>query len=267
MAASLLIAASTPNAAAGVANGGTKLSGPNVVRYAAPGDGPTIVIQGIRLGDGCLFRLAGTTATSDPHSRYEEAAFDPTTCESEIRVVQADYRDTSAGASDSDGGGVNGGNSAPVLAGAALSTSTALCSNPNADKTHYYADSACIHSWFSDPANFHVNDLTNEVQWNPSGGCANSGAAYASWYAQWLSATGWYLVSNQFSPSFSCSGVTSLSYTKFWNGSFCGPSLPTDTWYWPQTITGLANGSYTWSTQWYKDGVCSILLSFGYQPG
>lgn len=237
------------------------LSGPNVVRYAIVTTGPTFIVQGAALPNGgCRFSLQGNGLAGDPGARLDEVALDPTTCQAEIQETALVALSSPSTEGSSAGGGTArgrvgvGGSVGPYYGGGAT------CANPYADN-HYYPREACIHSWFEDPVHLHVNDLTNEVQWTPGNGCANNGPSYASWYAQYFSPTGWYILSNQFQPAFSCSSVTSKSTTVFANTVFCVGSLTTD-WYAPQLIQGFANGTYTWSVQWYQTGVCSYLLSF-----
>jgi hypothetical protein len=164
-----------------------------------------------------------------------------------------------AAAQDAGGGQGNLGPEAPTPAAGA----GASCKNPSASG-RYFPDSACIDSWLEDPVGIHVNELANEVQWTPGSGCANHGAAYASWYAQWVP-DGWYPTNNNFYPSFSCSAVVSKSYVIFVNYVFCA-GLYTYTDYYPQVIQGFANGGYSWSVSWAKLGACAGLLSWHAAP-
>jgi hypothetical protein len=253
-AASLVIA----SPAVSLADPSSILSGPNVIRYA-PTTTTSFILNGISVAaGGCSFTLKGSQGPDGVLTAQQELAYDPSTCRAEIGPA-VDATPPGGSADQSVAGGGEGQQlsepgASPDYGGGAR------CTNPYADN-HYYPYEACIHSWFADPPGFHVNDLTNEVQWTPAGGCASSGRTYASWYAQWLVATGWYLAGNTFAPSYLCAGVTSKSVTAYANTAFCSGFLTTTT-YNPQLVEGFASGAYTWSVSWTKSGVCSFLLGF-----
>lgn len=251
--ASLLLASPAVRAV----DSSSRLGGPNVIRYA-PTTAGSFILRGTSLAaGGCTFTLQGSGGPNGVLTGQRELAYNPSTCRTEIGPEAA--ASTPGAAGQSIAGGSEGRNLAESGAGPDYGGG-AHCTNPNADN-HYYPYEACIHSWFQDPLGLHVNDLTNEVQWTPSGSCASSGRTYASWYAQWLGATGWYLAANTFQPSFTCAGVISKSVTTFFNTAFCSGLLTTTT-YNPQMVEGFANGTYTWSVTWAKTGPCSLLLGF-----
>lgn len=242
----------------------TGVDSDEVVRYADPNpDASQITLHGRRIGpDSCEFSLEGTGAgarESQGAVRYDEIEYDPANCVSVIDVSSAD-----SGSADTQYGESIGGASAlagPTTASSDTGAASLLCENPYKDTSRTYTAAACIHSWFEDPPRIHVNDLTNYVQWNPSGGCATAGASHASYYIKYLTSTGWSVNSNKFSPSFSCSGVVSHNETVFQNTAFCAGVFPVLTGY-NQKITGRGNGTYSWSVTWAKNGLCSGLLSF-----
>lgn len=248
---------------------GSESTGARIVSYAEPDPSARhLELQGVRVGDdGCEFSLSGVRGASDPSrwTRYSEISYDPSRCTSIIELTnprQAARDETPTEDREASGGTKSATRSAaPGTRSESTSQAAPLCENPYRDTTHTYTRDACIHSWFEDPPGIHVNDLTNEVQWNASGGCAHAGWSAASYYAQWLGATGWRMLENSFMPSFSCSGVTSHNETIFSNTTFCAGVFAVFTGY-NQKITGLGSGGYSWNVRWAKNGVCSGLLSF-----
>lgn len=247
-----------------------------LIRYSAQNpNADHMVLTGKKTSSGgCLFRLSGNTLTP---SLYTETAYNPDTCQSFIDATQAGPAlsapaATSATGQDSSATSTGQGDAStgadPSFAGA-LAAAQATCTDPHRDTHHSYSHSACIHSWFHDPPGIHVNDVTNEVQWNPGSGCATHGASYASGYLQWFTTSGWQLYHNHFLDSFNCSGVTSdyidpsrsdNAGAAFVNGIFCSATV-TYTYYASQ-ITGFSNGTYAWQVDWSKTGLCQNLLTF-----
>lgn len=239
------------------------LSGPDVIQYKTA-VGPTEILTGTPLpGGGCAFSLEIAVPLGESAPGGAEVAYNPRTCQSEIEFESGVSRAEPGAGSGSSGGGKagpgrpNSSGITPQYGGGAT------CSNPYASPG-YYPREACLHTWMQDPPGIHVTDLTTEVQWTPSGGCATAGAEYASYYEQHFVPTGWYLISSSFVPSFSCTNVVSAAAAAWQNNLFCAntPTGVTIT----QTIRGLANGTYNWSANWTKSGVCSYLLSFQYDP-
>ncbi|MCA1709106.1 MAG: hypothetical protein LC808_39835 [Actinobacteria bacterium] len=137
--------------------------------------------------------------------------------------------------------------------------------NTYQDNSQYYHNYACNHVWFEDPVGWHVNDVANEVQWNPTiGSCAygaGTGPAYGSsiWY--WLTATGWYVKGQpQFTTSYTCSGVTSTTTSTFENDKFCALQT-THTYYNGNSVTGDQYGGFQTGGTYNKDGGCNDWLS------
>lgn len=121
---------------------------------------------------------------------------------------------------------------------------------------------ASIHSWFSDPIGLHVNDVTNTVVWSPDGTCALPDGTVATTSAnyQWLGATGWQLGPNTWDRGASCTSVFSTSNVQFINNVFCA-LMTTNTYYQPNSVTGLPDGTASFNVVQTKDGTCSFLLS------
>ncbi|HKT05994.1 MAG TPA: hypothetical protein VJT31_41335 [Rugosimonospora sp.] len=227
-AAALFAAPSAASAAPAPGTGG-------LVQYSASNPQAThVVLQGTRVAGGCQFTTIGKGATSAARVRQVETAFNAQTCTSYLDQVAA----------------------APV-AKPAVSARVASCLNPFRSTSTFYLDDACIHSWFQDGSGNHVTDVRNEVQWNPSGGCATAGADFASYYA--FRAAGWSQTLNSFTSSFSCAGVTSQTSQSFQSTTFCsGTSVTT---FDPGFVTGHGDGSYNWSVTWRKSSSCT--LAFG----
>lgn len=246
-----------------------QFEGPGIVRSTKPNPNAShFVLQGVSVNGVCrfTFETAGVaTRGTTGGIRYSQIAYDPRTCRSLIEVTAISRVSEGAPAVEAEEAG--GGAGGEDASGGPQSNSTpqVLCpfENPYRDYQHTYTKDACVHSWFSDVVGIHVNDLTNEVQWNPGGGCANNGWSYASWYAKWLSETGWEMESNTFSPSFSCTAVISKNNTRFENPIFCA-LIRVATWYDPQRITGKANGTYVVSGAWGSDQgtFCPVPLFF-----
>jgi len=247
-----------------------------LIRYSAQNPSARhMVLTGKKTADGgCSFQLRAKVGAP---SQFTETAYDPSTCQSFIDVTAAaPVRSASVAksvaadataATDSGQGDTSAGD-VPDFTDV-LAASQATCTDPYRDTGHSYSHSACIHSWFHDPPGIHVNDVTNEVQWNPGSGCATHGRAYSSGYLKWYTPSGWQLYLNHFIDSFRCAGVTSdyinpsrsdNAGAGFVNEIFCAATV-TYTYYASQ-ITGFANGTYTWQVDWSKTGLCQSLLTF-----
>lgn len=245
-----------------------------LVRYAAQNPSAThLVIKGTPVAGGCAFTATGTgdgaaakssATTARTIPRYSETAYNPKTCESFVDRIDVPFVAEPAGALPDGAAGGSGGGSGKVSGPSAVNPLVARCNNPYRDTSRGYSHDACIHMWFEDPPGIHVNDVRNEVQWNPASGCASYGYAYASYYWTLLWQTGWWNTVDIYSPSFTCSGVTSRTTEIFQNDLFCATTI-SGTAYDPSYITGYANGSYYWSVSWRKVGLCQALLSFHYQ--
>jgi hypothetical protein len=229
------VAASTP----------LDLTGPSVVRYVAPAGMLELsrsIVQGVYGSNGaCTFHGSATGSKGTPITEQVEIAFDPATCRS---LVVTGRPGASAGAQNPSGGGSlssssSGGNPAPTTTG-----------DP----------SAYVHTWFQDPFGIHVNDVWEEIAWNPAYGCADYYRWSAKNWLQWYSQDGWYVNYNHSGFSPTCYSVEAASSVNFRNTFFC---LATDnTYYSPTRIDGYANGGWYASWYWSKDGACSGLLSF-----
>ena len=258
----LLTASASSSTSAASAGSGVPphLTGADVVRYATA-TGSTRIHQGKRQpGGGCSFSLDGTVGPAGSGSQLTEVAYNSKTCQTEIEVgaPATGGSETSTG-SESSGGG-SAGTDKPAAGGIAPAYGGgASCVNPFASNS-YYPREACIHSWMQDPIQIRVTEITNEVQWTPSGGCATAGPEYASYYEQRFVPSGWFLLGNSWQPSFTCQAVKSQSGVLWQNNLFCA-NTPTSVTI-AQFIKGLPGGGYTWSVNWTKTGVCSLLLSF-----
>lgn len=260
--------------------------GSGLIRYSAQNPSARhVTLTGKKSGGGCTFKLTGSTAAAQAKSGvttfYHETAYNPSTCQSFIDVSQvkaasaAPARPAGAAAPSAAEQGTASTGQGTAFSGtapsppAAVTPAAATCADPYRDTAHSYADSACIHSWFHDPPGIHVNDVTNEVQWNPGSGCANHGRSYSSGYLQWYTTSGWQLYLSHFASSATCGGIVS-SYidpsrsdnagAAFVNTIFCAATV-TYTYYASQ-ITGFSNGSYQWQVDWSKTGLCQNLLTF-----
>jgi len=181
-------------------------------------------------------------------SRHE-TAFDPATCRAVLTIQPA----TAFSATPS------------LVYGKALLALPGKGAVLAATSTHYQ-DAAYVHSYFQDPVGIHVNDVWNDIQWNPGNGCADNGNALATQELQWYSQDGWVVVSNKFLASFTCYENTSGSNSHFQNGAFCS-GANSDTYYQPQLLNGFADGTYNWSIHWENDGPCYSFLGFNEEDG
>ena len=259
------------------------LTGPNVIYYPDPTGGKhasDTIAQGSSVGNKvCHFTVSGSGKAGTGASIGHELAFDPDTCRALFGIDPAtpgsDRSTTSGTASTaitiSHGTprqAPNGSSADPTASGGGTGSMAVTCDNPGADTTHSYADAACIHSWFQDPVPppvgpIHVNDVTNEVQWNPAPTCADAGYSTDSYYPQLDALTGWYIQSQTFSPYFGCDKVQSQTNVTFENDTFC-LLMTTHTYYQPSTIEGDDLGNYAWWVSYDKDGGCNSLLSFNF---
>ena len=231
------------------------LTGPSVIRYAAPTDlveTSRTILQGVRGPSGsCSFQDGAWMSPDSPVTGQRELAYDPATCRSLI----ATGRPTAAAAVN-----VNPSGPASTASGTA---SGGLRPGGSGDPSAY------VHTWFHDPSpvppgGIHVNDVWDEISWNPAYGCAD----YYGWHGKWmwnLFPDGWYVVSNQSGFSPTCYSVEAASTIHFRNDIFCFST--TNTYYSPTRIDGYANGSWYASWHWSKDGFCSGLLTFADQYG
>jgi hypothetical protein len=234
----------------------------SVVRYAAQDPGAAhVVLQGTKVPGGCKFTASGTgSAARKTVVKQVETAFDAASCTSYLdRTVTAAAAQPAAAAAATGGGAGRGGaaRTGARTADGVAAPLVARCLNPYRNTTYYYSRDACVHSWFQDVNGVHVNDIRNEVQWNPYGGCATYGASWASYY--YTLGSGWANNLDRFASSFSCSGVTSQTSEGFYSNAFCG--YPASDRYDPGYVTGRADGSYAWSVTWYKSASCT--LAFG----
>lgn len=165
------------------------------MRYAQPdAEAQQLVIQGRRTGpDACESSLARPVAAGHTDgTRYDEIAYDGENCRSLLEISKPTGEPAPPDGTDSSGGMTSSAGPA-FSTGSAGVAAVAPCENPYRDTIHFFSRAACIHSWFQDPApaNIRVNQLTNEVQWNPDGSCAQAGWAAVSYYLQWVTTTGW----------------------------------------------------------------------------
>ncbi len=260
----LAVSAAWPGSIVG-AHSSPHLAGPDVNQYSIARS-PTQIIHGKPQGDGgCSFSFEGSVELGHSGSGLNEVAYDSKTCQAEIEFVPSASTGgigPSTGAETSGGGSsgpskLGAGGIAPAYGGGAS------CVNPYASNL-YYPREACLRSWMQDPIGLHVTEITNEVQWTPSGGCATNGRSYASYYEGHYGPSGWFLIGNSWQPSFTCQAVTSKSDMSWLNTLFCAT-----TWTYvgiSQYIKGLPSGGYTWSVSWTKSGLCQGLLSFHAVP-
>lgn len=231
------------------------------VRYSTPDPSAAhVTIQGTKVAGGCRFTATGHASSSQKTAVQQvETSFDASTCTSHLdqtTVAVGTTASAAAASASSSGQHAKGSAGVKAAASAGVTPLVASCYNPARSTAYYYSADACIHSWFQDAYGNHLNDLRNEVQWNPYAGCATYGYSYASDYFTW--ASGWYNYLNGWTPSFSCSGVTSQASVGFYTNSYCGYSYD---YYSPAYLTGYGDGSYSWSVSWYKSSSCT--MAFG----
>lgn len=254
----------------GVAASRPVVGADGVIGYSAQNPRAThVVLKGARVPGGCTFTATGkgsasrsaATAVRGTVVRQVETAYDPATCTSYIDQLAVPAAQQPLTTTPSVvGGGARVAGSRAASARPAVSPLVARCTNPFRNTSSSFLDDACIHSWFQDASGFHVNDVRNEVQWNPSGGCASSGFASTSYY--WTEQAGWFNTLDRFASTYACSGVTSQTSESFQNNTYCSGSALSTT-YDPGFITGHADNSYNWSVTWRKVGSCQSLLAFG----
>ncbi|MEV6343796.1 hypothetical protein [Actinoplanes sp. NPDC051851] len=230
-----------------------------LVRYAAQDPAAAhVTLRGTKVaGGGCRFTATGTGSAGETTAVQQvETAFDAATCTSYLDRTEVAAGTTATATVTRSGGSGRGAAGTTAGPEEGVSAQVASCYNPYRSTAYYYSSDACIHSWFQDAYGNHLNDVRNEVQWNPYNGCATYGYSYASNY--WSYASGWINYLNGWTPSFSCSGVTSQSSVGFYTNSYCGYSYD---YYSPGYLTGYGDGSYAWSVTWYKSSSCT--MAFG----
>ncbi|WP_030442555.1 hypothetical protein [Actinoplanes subtropicus] len=254
-AATALAAVQAPAAAA--PSGGTN---GELVRYVQQDPAAThVVLKGTKVADGCAFTLTGT-GSSARHGAVKqvETAFDAASCTSYVdrKAISAPVAAVGGAVRSGTEGKASGARTA--TAEKAAGAKVANCYNPGRSTSTTYLDDACVIFWFANPTTgVHVVGLANEVQWNPANGCATYGSSYASDYYSTLA--GWSVNLNSWTPSFSCSGVTSYTSKGFYNNTYCSGSAATVAFD-PAYLTGRADGSYSWSVSWRKTGSCSLIF-------
>jgi hypothetical protein len=228
------------------------LEGPRVVKYqhhVVLSASKKFIRQGVALSSGgCQFSSQTNLKPGESVTELE-LAFDPDTCRSLVqsgRLVGEYQEYFPPGQIETKFDSKV--HLAPDIAGSPAS--------PPNDPT------ASLHSWYSDPIGLHVNDVTNTVGWAPNGTCAfpDGTIATTTQELQWLTTTGWQLGPNTWSNGASCANVFSTSNAQFINNVFC-VMMTTNTYYQPNSVTGLPNGTANFNWVLTKDGTCSFLLS------
>jgi hypothetical protein len=276
------------------------LNGPDVVDYTVgyPSyplvNARRILVQGTRvpLDGGCTVHLAFDLLPKQTPQTVEEIAFDPTTCQDLFEVgTMASPRPMSMDASTSLAAGnvqnlltttdSSGGASASATPNASggWGTDQAVPTAPYSSNTYRVFNDG----WYDDPIRWTgarpynkfppVNEQLNFAEWTPGGGCnqAPGVTGYVGYWQQWLSGTGWYRVSNDWThtaTTISCGDqIFSDSNSYFQNRVFCalplglvGALLPTDVHYEPVHVTGWGNGTATVYLTEHKSGPCGHLL-------
>ena len=235
-----------------VAQNEPTLSGPHVVKYqhhAVLADSKKFIRQGTPLSSGgCQF--SSQTILKPGESVTElELVFDPDTCRSLVQSgkLVGEYREYFP----------------PGQIQTKIDSKTHRAPGaPVSSDTTPSDPTASLHSWYSDPIGLHVNDVTNIVAWSPNGTCAfpDGTIADTSQQLQWLTTTGWQLGPNTWSNGASCASVFSTSNAQFINNVFCA-LMTTNTYYQPNSVTGLPDGTASFNWVLTKDGTCSFLLS------
>ncbi|MGW2155793.1 hypothetical protein [Nonomuraea sp. NPDC001699] len=84
-------------------------------------------------------------------------------------------------------------------------------------------------TWWVDPINLTVNDVTNFVGWDWNGvNCIQPGWGNAN--HSWLTTTGWFKVADNFQNLYGCTDHRSEPYAHYANGPFCGVAVPRPTY-------------------------------------
>jgi hypothetical protein len=212
------------------------------------------IIEGERLPDGgCRFSQSRTLDREATVTELE-LAFEPATCRSLIESGKRVSGDVLPEAGAQSQARTESVSAAEV--DAAGSTEAGI---PSSFTRRVRAS---LHSFYEDPPNFNVTDVTNEAEWTADGTCANvpGTSALLSYRLDWLAETGWGLQSQLFSFGGDCNGVISQSDTHYKNGVFCA-FFDTDNYYEPNRVEGRPDGTavLTWTQR--KEGPCDFLLS------
>lgn len=116
-----------------------------------------------------------------------------------------------------------------------------------------------LRSWLEDPIAIEVNAVTNSVTWGWSGlGCVTPGTGGKKY--EWLTASGWDRLENEWQNTFTCAEQISSSYVHFRNDIFCA-SMDTDAYYNRNTVRGLSNGELKGEYFIQRIGFCKEMLS------
>lgn len=250
------------------------LEGPNVVYYPNKydfADSERFIVDGERTSvGGCTNSLPVTAPPLDGSTVVQiEREYDPDTCRSLFErgtLQEEDFASTESAVSDyaSDAGGsrtfsTQSGTSSPTPRHAF-------------HKTIFNEPARRLFGGF-DP----VNSVHNYIDWSPDGQCAIPAgtSAFHGWKTEWLTLTGWSVISNQFAREGNCTRVNSASTVHFQNFVFCNTYLAlidesivsrsrryTNVYYEPNIVEGylLESGNFIARADTRKDGFCSFLL-------
>jgi hypothetical protein len=174
--------------------------------------------------------------------QVDEIAHNPDTCESKVLI-------SATGAAEDPGDTVEKaeGASTPVVG---LGTSDV---GVQAVRSAGY-----LRSYYEDPPRLDVNAVTNSTTWTWNGSSVSS--PYGGYRYEWLAASGWRRLENNWQNTYSSYQTTVSSYVHFKNTTFCG--FTTHTYYDRNTVHGRRDGYLVGEWNARKVGTCSGLLSF-----
>jgi hypothetical protein len=254
---------------------------------------------------GCRFQSSIELQPGSAPITHVELAFDPDSCQRLVEIgVEANPRPITSreGAQSDQSGGPVEGIGAAAVAGTINCSRTVLPGGWGNDPFvpgAVYSGNSCrafMDSWYDEPARWAfgrgtyddlppVNEQLNFVEWTPDGTCAvaTGTTGWVGYWQQWLTLTGWYRPSNDWSQSpdpIPCDQpIRSNSDVHFRNRAFCkfvaehllGPAtgpivgafFPTDVRYQPNYIAGRSDGTVLAFSTIDKSGPCSSLLREG----
>lgn len=244
------------------------LPGPDVIHYSLDdslSDVSRFVVQGKSNNGGCSFDTTIDIPTEGRSAGqkwvFNEIAYDPTRCLSLVeRGVSTKDNSPEGGESIGTGGS--------TAADGTESGSTSRREAPPCTTYVGYCWYIGFHSWFDDPLDIHVNDVTNDISWPvDSATCALPPGTSFGWGAlyEWFTTTGWSLEDRNVSHPGDCGSVRSSSYAYFLNTVFCPDNNWTRVWYNRNTIIGFGGGTAQGEIGWDKNGACNAFLSYNWE--
>ncbi|MEU5863662.1 hypothetical protein ABZ815_20995 [Nonomuraea sp. NPDC047529] len=210
--------------------------------------------------DGCVFTVELELGPDEKAVQGDETRLNLKTCQMELAI----RRDQLLKTDDPTTGLTKetGKPTSPTKVEEAPSGRSRLSTSASAAWTR---SEGYFETWWVDPINLTVNDVTNFVGWDWNGvNCIQPGWGNANY--SWLTTTGWFKVADNFQNLYGCTDHRSESYAHYANGSFCGVAVPAAHAYYPRNVVqGWWDGNLTGLTDSYADSGCSFLLSHHYR--